>query len=70
MRILIIAMAACLLNVTVSKGEWLTSGVIAVIALVLLFMGHVERTDARAHWNRTRYWAEGGPDRSRTRYRR
>lgn len=69
-RVLIIIAAGLVLSVTVSKGEWLQSAIVIVTACVLLLMGAGERMETRARWNRTRYWAEGGPDRRRVRYRR
>lgn len=37
----------------------------AVIVAVLLLMGGVEREESKAHVNRRRYWANGGPERDR-----
>lgn len=49
------------------NGELGVAGLAVVIVVALLFIGSVERRDARAWNNRQEYWAHGGPERRRTR---
>lgn len=46
---------------SVENGEWGSTGVSAVIILVLLLLGHESREQDRAYNNAVEYWAKGGP---------
>ena len=49
----------------IGDGDWWAVAVGIGIALIVLFLGCVARTDAKAYRNCVRYWADGGPDRGR-----
>lgn len=46
----------------INNGEWGVVAVVAVVVIFLLALGAASREDDRAYINRTKYWADGGPD--------
>lgn len=59
--IIIIILAVVIISACVGNGEWGPAALTAVIAIVLLAMGAIERKDVRAWMNRRNYWADGTP---------
>lgn len=50
-----------------SEGSWGAAFVAWVIALFIICCWKAEKMETAAWYNRTKYWAEGDPDRKRTR---
>ena len=63
LRIVIGALSLMLIYVCSENGEWGSVAVVAVVALLLIWIIGQAHEDARAYVNRRDFWARGGPDR-------